>query len=103
MSIEMDASENRKSGFDPPDGGYGWVVVFGGFLVYMLSVGQGFAFGVLFVAFLDAFDATKAEGGKCFDRSLFGKDLRSYSSVRTVFIYSHCQERARGFMYHLVL
>ncbi|XP_077981588.1 monocarboxylate transporter 13-like [Glandiceps talaboti] len=44
----------------PPDGGFGWVVAFGGFFVYFLFGGQGSSFGVLYVEFLDAFGASKA-------------------------------------------
>ncbi|XP_002733113.1 monocarboxylate transporter 12-like [Saccoglossus kowalevskii] len=44
----------------PPDGGYGWFVVIGMFITCYLTAGTFYAFGVLYVAFLDAFGETKA-------------------------------------------
>nr|XP_006818660.1 PREDICTED: monocarboxylate transporter 12-like [Saccoglossus kowalevskii] len=45
---------------DPPDGGWGWLVVVGAFIVFFMSSGSYFAFGVLYVAFIDAFEESKA-------------------------------------------
>ncbi|XP_077989826.1 monocarboxylate transporter 12-like [Glandiceps talaboti] len=45
----------------PPDGGWGWFVVAGSFLVNALSTGALFSFSVLFVAFLGAFNKSKAD------------------------------------------
>lgn len=46
----------------PPDGGWGWLVLFGATLVNILVPGTVKSFGVLFVEFLEAFDATTSEG-----------------------------------------
>ncbi|XP_077283467.1 solute carrier family 16 member hermes [Arctopsyche grandis] len=44
----------------PPDGGYGWLVLAGAMLVNILVPGTVKSFGVLFVEFLDVFDAGPA-------------------------------------------
>ncbi|XP_056647134.1 monocarboxylate transporter 13 [Diorhabda sublineata] len=46
----------------PPDGGWGWLVLFGATMVNILVPGTIKSFGVLFVEFLEAFDSTTAEG-----------------------------------------
>ncbi|XP_071478922.1 monocarboxylate transporter 12-like [Diadema antillarum] len=43
-----------------PDGGWGWAVTFGVFIVYVITTGSSWAFGVLYIAFLDAFGESKA-------------------------------------------
>ena len=48
----------------PPDGGYGWVIVVGGFIVFTIVGGLAFSFGVLFVALFEAFHGSKADTGK---------------------------------------
>lgn len=44
----------------PPDGGWGWLILFGSMLVNVLVPGTVKSFGVLFVEFLEAFDASPA-------------------------------------------
>ncbi|CAH0562102.1 unnamed protein product [Brassicogethes aeneus] len=46
----------------PPDGGWGWLVLFGSTLVNVLVPGTIKSFGVLFLEFLEAFNATTADG-----------------------------------------
>lgn len=46
----------------PPDGGWGWLVLFGATLVNILVPGTVKSFGVLFVEFLEAFEASPSEG-----------------------------------------
>ncbi|KAJ8918751.1 hypothetical protein NQ315_015071 [Exocentrus adspersus] len=46
----------------PPDGGWGWLVLFGATLVNILVPGTIKSFGVLFVEFLEAFQSSYAEG-----------------------------------------
>ncbi|XP_070533480.1 monocarboxylate transporter 12-like isoform X4 [Ptychodera flava] len=46
-----------------PDGGWGWFIVIATFISTILSAGNCYSFGVLFVAFLDAFGGTKSETG----------------------------------------
>lgn len=45
----------------PPDGGWGWLVLFGSTLVNILVPGTVKSFGVLFVEFLEVFEASPAE------------------------------------------
>ena len=44
----------------PPDGGWGWLVLGGSMLVNVLIPGTIKSFGVLFVEFLEAFQASPA-------------------------------------------
>lgn len=44
----------------PPDGGWGWLVLAGSMLVNILVPGTVKSFGVLFVEFLEAFEASPA-------------------------------------------
>lgn len=44
----------------PPDGGWGWLILAGSMLVNLLVPGTVKSFGVLFVEFLEAFDASPA-------------------------------------------
>ncbi|KAL1492384.1 hypothetical protein ABEB36_010637 [Hypothenemus hampei] len=46
----------------PPDGGWGWLVLFGATLVNILVPGTIKSFGVLLVEFQEAFEATPSEG-----------------------------------------
>ncbi len=41
----------------PPEGGYGWVVVFESFIVHFLVLGSIYSFGVYFPTYIEAFQA----------------------------------------------
>uniref|UniRef100_A0A6P7FY16 Monocarboxylate transporter 9-like n=1 Tax=Diabrotica virgifera virgifera TaxID=50390 RepID=A0A6P7FY16_DIAVI len=43
-----------------PDGGWGWMIVLAAFVVNGISEGISFSFGLLYVEFLNAFDASKS-------------------------------------------
>ncbi|XP_050398485.1 monocarboxylate transporter 12 [Patella vulgata] len=45
----------------PPDGGWGWVVVFSSFIVHIIADGIVYSFGVFFIEFLDYFKGGKGE------------------------------------------
>lgn len=45
----------------PPDGGWGWVVVFASFMINFIADGVSLSFGILFVDFVDYFDSSKAK------------------------------------------
>ncbi|XP_046542426.1 monocarboxylate transporter 12-like [Haliotis rubra] len=45
----------------PPDGGWGWMVVFSSFLIHVIADGIVYSFGVFFVEFLDYFKGGKGE------------------------------------------
>lgn len=45
----------------PPDGGWGWMVVFGSFMVHLIADGCAFSFGVFYVEFLDYFKESKGK------------------------------------------
>ncbi|XP_070567125.1 monocarboxylate transporter 9-like [Ptychodera flava] len=45
---------------EPPDGGWGWVIVIATFLTSFLSVGSVYSVGVIYAALPDAFGKSKA-------------------------------------------
>lgn len=56
-----DESSIALSEARPPDGGWGWVVVFASFLVNLIADGVTFSFGVIYVNFLEYFGEGKAK------------------------------------------
>ncbi|XP_044266124.1 monocarboxylate transporter 5 [Tribolium madens] len=44
----------------PPDGGWGWMVVFGSFMIHIITDGVTYSFGVFYDEFLDYFEEGKA-------------------------------------------
>lgn len=63
LGVAIAEAKNDKKDMDkwklvPPDGGWGWLVLFGSTLVNVLVPGTVKSFGVLFVEFLEAFEAT---------------------------------------------
>lgn len=49
----------EKTEIDPPDGGYGWVVVFSSFCIHIITDGITYSFGVLFIQLLEEFKEGK--------------------------------------------
>jgi len=45
----------------PPDGGWGWVVCFGSFMVNFILDGVMFSFGVMLLELLESFGETKSK------------------------------------------
>ncbi|XP_064615167.1 uncharacterized protein LOC135479278 [Liolophura sinensis] len=45
----------------PPDGGWGWMVVFSSFLIHVVADGIVYSFGIFYVEFLDFFKGGKGE------------------------------------------
>lgn len=45
----------------PPDGGYGWVIVFASFMNHVIVDGIAFTFGIFYGDFLDYFNSGKGE------------------------------------------
>ncbi|XP_033169755.1 monocarboxylate transporter 12 [Drosophila mauritiana] len=43
----------------PPDGGWGWVVVFGSFMIHIVTDGMTYSFGIFYNEFLDYFNEGK--------------------------------------------
>ena len=62
MAIIAEENEKKMDKWKlvPPDGGWGWLVLFGSTLVNVLVPGTVKSFGVLFVEFLEAFEASPA-------------------------------------------
>lgn len=47
----------------PPDGGWGWMVVFGSFLIHVIADGVAYSFGIFYVEFLEYFKAGRGPTG----------------------------------------
>ncbi|GFY71356.1 monocarboxylate transporter 14 [Trichonephila inaurata madagascariensis] len=66
----------------PPDGGWGWVVVFAAFMINFIADGISFSFGILFIDFVDYFGASKAKtswvGSIFFSMPLLAGPVASY-------------------------
>ena len=46
-----------------PDGGWGWMVVLGSFMIHFIADGIAYSFGVFVEDFVDYFDCSKSEVG----------------------------------------
>lgn len=60
-SSSEDDSSLGLSEARPPDGGWGWVIVFATFMVNLIADGITFSFGVMYVNFLEYFGEGKAK------------------------------------------
>ena len=58
-----------RSSMKPPDGGWGWVIVFASFIISMIADGISFSFGIFFVDLSEYFGSSK--GKTAFAGSLF--------------------------------
>ena len=58
---EEEEEEGEHQGVVPPDGGWGWMVVFSSFLIHIIADGIVYSFGIFFVEFVDYFDSCKSE------------------------------------------
>lgn len=52
--------EDEYSGPPPPDGGWGWMVVFGSFMIHIVNDGVTYSFGIFYDEFLGYFNEGKA-------------------------------------------
>ncbi|RWS29936.1 uncharacterized protein B4U80_06652 [Leptotrombidium deliense] len=52
---------HRNCKFTPPDGGWGWVIVFASFMISVIADGISFTFGILFVDLTEYFKAGKSK------------------------------------------
>lgn len=60
-SVASSSGNSTEFIVTPPDGGWGWVVVFAAFVTNMIADGVTFSFGVLYVSFLDYFKESKSK------------------------------------------
>lgn len=57
----MQEISEKESQPPPPDGGWGWVVVFGSFMIHIVTDGVTYSFSVLFEKLIDHFEETKGK------------------------------------------
>lgn len=56
------ARRRKKQTFrEPPDGGYGWLIVFASFLISLIADGISFSFGMIFVELIKFFKESKSK------------------------------------------
>lgn len=55
---KCDVGNEKEIGI--PDGGWGWVVVLSSFIISMIADGISFSFGLLYIEFLEEFEASKS-------------------------------------------
>ncbi|XP_064083559.1 monocarboxylate transporter 12-like isoform X1 [Macrobrachium nipponense] len=62
MEEKREGSEGKAASTlpSPPDGGWGWMVVFASFMIHVLADGFTYTFGIYFVQLVTYYDATKA-------------------------------------------
>ncbi|XP_037571757.1 monocarboxylate transporter 12 [Dermacentor silvarum] len=67
-SVQSSSSSSSSSSGDgrcrratPPDGGWGWVVVFASFMINLIADGVSMSFGILFVDLIDYFEQSKGK------------------------------------------
>ena len=82
--VEKEETIEEEYELVPPDGGWGWLVLLGSMMVNILIPGTIKSFGVLFVEFLEAFEATPTAA--------------SWIPALCYFLYSSLGE-LRGFLY----
>ena len=63
--VEKDVKQppSDDEGIRAPDGGWGWVVVLGSFMIHVIADGLAYSFGIYVESFLDYFNASRSEVG----------------------------------------
>lgn len=57
---KYDDEKSEENKVKIPDGGWGWVVVLSSFIISMIADGISFSFGLLYIEFLEEFQASKS-------------------------------------------
>ena len=63
LEVGSEVEDENSSTSTVPDGGWGWMVVLGAFMVYFLGHGFLFTFGVFVENFVDYFEGSKSAIG----------------------------------------
>lgn len=58
---EYTKNRSTSSTIKPPDGGYGWVIVFASFMINLIADGVAMSFGLIFVELNNYFDEGKSK------------------------------------------
>jgi len=63
--LEVGYKQKAESFSEPsvPDGGWGWMVVFGSFVIYVIAGGIMFSFGIFVEDLVDHFESSKSAVG----------------------------------------
>lgn len=73
-SDSMHSIKSAAALLSPPDGGFGWVVVFGSFLIHVVADGVTYSYGALLPILLDVFHGGESATGAV-GSTLFGVTL----------------------------
>lgn len=60
-SSSSSSGDGRSRRATPPDGGWGWVVVFASFMINLIADGVSMSFGILFIDLIDYFEQSKGK------------------------------------------
>ncbi|CAK1550128.1 unnamed protein product [Leptosia nina] len=60
-SAQVESREGSESQSPPPDGGWGWMVVFASFMIHIVTDGMTYSFGVFYEEFLTYFNEGKGK------------------------------------------
>jgi len=63
LEVVSEAEAESPSVPTVPDGGWGWVVVIGSFMIHVIADGIAYSFGVFVEDFVDYFECTKSQVG----------------------------------------
>jgi len=57
--IKEDGETESITSISPPDGGWGWVIVFASFMIHIVADGITYSFGIFLIALIDKFNADR--------------------------------------------
>lgn len=58
--VSIKEETESLTSISPPDGGWGWMVVFASFMIHIVADGITYSFGIFLVALIDEFDADRS-------------------------------------------
>lgn len=61
MAIGVDSSKLHGTNYVPPDGGWGWVVVFSSFMIHFIMDGITYSMGAYLTSFTEFYQVSRGE------------------------------------------
>ena len=90
------ANVNQVHHKPPPDGGWGWVVCLGAWIVNFLTVGQQNAAGVVYSALLNEYSTKRGETGKLLTHSTKLKVFSFLLKLNLFILFLYISKRLSG-------